>query len=61
MYLRDMPSEYRWQNSTDSGTTWTDIPGAITTTYTTPLPTKGTTLYRLAVAQAGIIQSTNAA
>ena len=31
----------------DSGANWTDIPGAITTTYTTPQAHEGTTLYRL--------------
>lgn len=48
---------YQWQVSTDGGTTWTDIAGATTTTYTR-LPTDpGTYLYRLAVGQGTNISS----
>ncbi|MBS1666812.1 MAG: gliding motility-associated C-terminal domain-containing protein [Bacteroidetes bacterium] len=46
---------YQWQLSTDSAKTWTDIPGANTTSYTA-LPTAiGTYSYRLTTAQSGNI------
>lgn len=30
------PIEYQWQNSTDGGQTWNDIPGATTAFYDAP-------------------------
>jgi gliding motility-associated-like protein len=46
---------YQWQQSADSGLTWTDIPGAITATYTRSSSPPGYYEYRLTVAQAGNI------
>lgn len=49
---------YQWQVSSDNGTTWNDISGANTTTYSfIPTPTVGTYLYRMAVAQSSNISS----
>lgn len=49
---------YQWQLSTNGGTTWTDIVGATTTSYTfQPSNTAGTYLYRMAVAQNANISS----
>ena len=52
--------DYQWQVSTDTGATWTDIPGQQTTTYTrNPTPAAGLYQYRLAVSEGGnIAQST---
>jgi gliding motility-associated-like protein len=47
---------YQWQTSSDS-INWTDIPNATTTTYTRQPTTAGTYYYRLAVAEAGNINS----
>lgn len=50
---------YQWQHSTD-GTTWTDIPGAVTTSLSRDFPATtapGKYLYRLAAAEAGNFSS----
>jgi gliding motility-associated-like protein len=44
---------YQWQQSVDSGVTWTDIPGAISVTYNRSSSAPGYYEYRLTVAQAG--------
>ncbi len=46
---------YQWQQSMDSGTTWADIPGAISLTYNRSSSAPGYYEYRLTVAQAGNI------
>lgn len=46
---------YQWQQSTDSGATWADIPGANTLDYNRPASGPGSFFYRLTVAQAGNI------
>jgi gliding motility-associated-like protein len=46
---------YQWEQSIDGGTTWTDIPGAIASSYTRPSSAVGSYEYRLTVAQAGNI------
>lgn len=46
---------YNWQVSTDSGLSFTDIPGATTTQYTHIPSGAGIFLYRLAVAEGGNI------
>jgi len=46
---------YQWQQSTDHGGTWTDIPGAISATYSSSPTSPGSYLYRLTAAQAGNI------
>lgn len=49
---------YQWQVSNDNGTTWNDISGANTLTYSfVPASTVGTYLYRMAVAQSSNISS----
>ncbi len=49
---------YQWQISSDNGTTWTDVSGANTLTYSfVPNSTVGTYLYRMAVAQSANISS----
>ncbi|WP_081663213.1 T9SS type B sorting domain-containing protein [Flavobacterium subsaxonicum] len=48
---------YQWQVSTDSGTTWTDMPGETNTTLTVQPQTAGTYMYRMATAQAETITS----
>jgi len=50
---------YQWQNSTDGGTTWTDILGANNAAYTFVSGTVGTYKYRLATADSSNIGSTN--
>jgi len=45
--------EVQWQQSSDSGSTWKDIPGANTTTYVRPTTAPGVYFYRLVVAQTG--------
>jgi gliding motility-associated-like protein len=47
--------QYQWQVSTDSGTAWTDIPGATSNTYYRLATPAGKYLYRMAVAQSGNI------
>lgn len=49
---------YQWQVSSDS-INWTDISNATTTTYNRPPTTAGAYYYRLAVAEAGNINSPN--
>jgi gliding motility-associated-like protein len=46
---------YQWQQSVDSGVTWTDIPGAISATYSRSSTALGYYEYRLTVAQVGNI------
>jgi len=46
---------YQWQESTDSGTTWTNIPGATALSYSRSPTGVGIYQYRLIVAQAGNI------
>lgn len=48
---------YQWQLSTDNGTTWTDIAGATTTTYTATPQTAGVYMYRLSTAESANISS----
>lgn len=49
---------YQWQVSNDSGSTWTDIAGANSLTYSfVPASAVGTYLYRMAVAQSSNISS----
>lgn len=44
-------TKYQWQVSADNGSTWTDIAGATSLTYTTSdIKTAGTYLYRIATA-----------
>ncbi len=52
-------SDYQWQESTDNGGSWTSIPGAVSSSYSTPMPIAGNYLYRLAVAQTGNIGLTS--
>jgi gliding motility-associated-like protein len=49
----------QWQNSTDSGTSWSDIAGAITTTYQVPHRLSGVILYRIVIAERENINSPN--
>lgn len=44
---------FQWQLSKDSGSTWTDIPGAITDTYRRMPTGKGHYWYRFAVSESG--------
>jgi gliding motility-associated-like protein len=46
---------YQWQQSVDSGGSWTDVPGATSATYTLPPSGPGYDEYRLTVAQTGNI------
>jgi gliding motility-associated-like protein len=46
---------YQWQQSIDGGMNWTDIPGAIASSYVRPSSGIGSYAYRLTVAQAGNI------
>jgi gliding motility-associated-like protein len=46
---------YQWQQSVDSGGSWTDVPGATSATYTSPPLGPGYDEYRLTVAQTGNI------
>jgi gliding motility-associated-like protein len=46
---------YQWEESTDNEATWTDIPGAVSLTYSTIPSTAGAYAYRLTAAQAGNI------
>jgi gliding motility-associated-like protein len=48
---------YQWQLSTDNGTTWTDIAGATSTTYTAQPVGAGVYLYRLSTAESSNISS----
>jgi gliding motility-associated-like protein len=50
---------YQWQESTDNGGSWNNIPAAMNTTYTAFPTTKGNYLYRLAAAQTGNIGLAN--
>lgn len=46
---------YQWQVSTDSGATWTDVPGATGLVYTRNFNTPDTFYYRLSAAETGMI------
>jgi gliding motility-associated-like protein len=47
---------YQWQRSTDNGTTWANVTGALSSTYQLPVLTSGTYLYRVVVAEAGNVE-----
>ncbi|MDI3320403.1 gliding motility-associated C-terminal domain-containing protein [Pinibacter soli] len=49
---------YQWQKSADNGATWSDIPGATTTTLNFTPTGKGVVLYRIVSAELGNINST---
>jgi len=49
---------YQWQKSIDNGVTWSDIPGATTTTLNFTPAGRGVVLYRIASAELGNINST---
>jgi hypothetical protein len=52
----DLPITYQWQSSTDGGVTWVDIPGATSSTYTTPIIAtlaQANTLYRCIITDSG--------
>lgn len=53
-----VPLVYQWQESTDGGTTWTDISGATAVNYT-PAPPTVTTKYRRKVKAAGCMDTSN--
>ena len=46
---------YQWQESIDHGGTWTDIPGAVSQTYSALPGTAGNYLYRITTAESGNI------
>jgi gliding motility-associated-like protein len=46
---------YQWQESTDQGGTWTDIPGAVSLNYSVLPGAPGNYLYRITTAQTGNI------
>jgi gliding motility-associated-like protein len=46
---------FQWQQSTDSGVTWQDIPGQTTNTYTKTFSAAGKFLYRMSAAEASNI------
>lgn len=48
-------TDYQWQQSTDNGQSWNNIPGAVTTNYSASLTVAGSYRYRLTAAQAGNI------
>ncbi len=50
---------FQWQKSANNGSSWTDIVGAVTTSLTVNPSGKGTTLYRMAAAEFGNINSAN--
>ncbi len=50
---------YHWQLSTDKGLTWSDIPGATTTSYIRQPTNAGTYWYRLSVVEASAAQLTS--
>lgn len=49
----------QWQQSTDSGLTWIDIPGATSLTYTNTFSVPDTFMYRLTAAEASKIGNIN--
>jgi gliding motility-associated-like protein len=49
---------FQWQVSTNNGTTWNDIPGAVQTTYYRTFTGPGIFQYRLSVAESGNISQT---
>lgn len=49
----------QWQNSVDSGITWSDIPGATSTIYQVPHRLSGVILYRIVIAERENINSPN--
>lgn len=52
-------TRYQWQESTDSGFTWKDIPGATDTSFTKNFPVADTFLYRLSAGDASNISNIN--
>ena len=50
--------QYQWQISRDKGITWSDISGAINSSYT-PLPPVGYNMYRLTIAEGTSINISN--
>ena len=51
---------YQWQKSTNAGTTWTNIAGATSISYTiAPVALTDTALYRLVAAESGNINNSN--
>ncbi|HEX9513627.1 MAG TPA: gliding motility-associated C-terminal domain-containing protein [Puia sp.] len=48
-------TSYQWQESTDNGSIWTNIPGAVNPSYSAFPTTTGNYLYRLTAAQTGNI------
>jgi gliding motility-associated-like protein len=48
-----LTQELQWQQSSDSGKNWSDIPGATTLRYQRPTTAPGYYLYRLVIAQTG--------
>ena len=48
-------TSYQWQQSTDNGDTWTDVPGATSTVFDRAPTADGIYLYRLTAAQVGNI------
>ncbi|MEP6844916.1 MAG: gliding motility-associated C-terminal domain-containing protein [Panacibacter sp.] len=49
----------QWQNSLDTGKTWTDISGATTTTYAIPRRSSGAINFRMVIAERANINSLN--
>lgn len=49
----------QWQSSTDSGKTWQNLAGAVSTTYTIPRRTSGVVSYRVLLAERPNINSIN--
>lgn len=48
---------YQWQQTTDNGATWTDIPGATSPSYSRVFPVADTFLYRLSAGEAANISN----
>jgi gliding motility-associated-like protein len=48
-------TDYQWQQSTDNGQNWNNIPGAVNTNYSANPANAGSYLYRLTAAQTGNI------
>lgn len=50
---------YQWQQSTDNGNTWNDIPGATDTTYTGTFSVADTFLFRMSAGEAAQMSNPN--
>lgn len=50
---------YQWQQSSDGGNIWTDIPGATNTAYTSSFSISDTFLFRMSAAEAANISNPN--